>query len=350
MTKEETALIRFVSYLIFITNVAGIFTNIFIFKIGGLQSTIWFNLISLIMIPFWFVVSGYLLKNLNTRLLLKIAVSCYFLLYLLLFFLQQQSIHVLTFLGILSGTAGGLLWSNYNLIQYIHTHESTRHLYIGQQNFWINMAFAFGPVLGGSIIYLGYIFGGAAALGYLLLFFCVSILILTLYVDVNRLPQYTNINFSISHIIFHRRASGWIRMLIQQFLTGISDVSFSVLSGILIFIIIQHELELGILRSASSIISAVISVFAAKVLRRNKNYLLVGALIPPIAVIIFAFNQNWLGILSIVFLYNLLSFLSTETSKTIFDEIDKNSLPWEKKYHLVIERDLALGLGRILSG
>jgi MFS family permease len=133
-------------------------------------------------------------------------------------------------------------------------------------------------------------------------------------------------------------------------LLGLWDIAFITLSSLVIFQIIQDESVVGITRSAMILITAISSFFAGKIMRKIKLSYLWGSISVSISIVCFAYLHDWFGIVILGLLSGLgAPFMNIALSTTALAGIDENKEQWNKKYHMFIERDGALGIARVIS-
>ena len=136
----------------------------------------------------------------------------------------------------------------------------------------------------------------------------------------------------------------------QNFVGGLYDAAFNTIFTILLFLVIRNESLIGGARTGMLLFVALTSIVGAKLLAKHSWLYIIGTLGTALSIIIFAVFQNWLGI----FLFALISglatpFFSIPLSLAILNTIDENQLPWQKKYHMLLERDGLLGIARVIS-
>jgi len=348
MSREEKLLIKFIGLYFFTSSIAGIFLQIYLFKLGGFKAVAQYGLVSLIFLFIFYIASGYFLKKISQVMMIRIGLLFNAILYFLIFFLKDNSLSYLFPLGILSGIGGGFFWSGFNLSQYIATHEESRNEYFGKQNFFLNLANASGPLLGGLIIFV-FVYFGNVTLGYSLTFLLVALLLFSLFVLIKDTTKHTGASFTINDIIKHKRSLKWKIVLGQQFLYGLFDVAFSAFSAVLIYLIVKQEVYVGALNTISTIIFAVASLVAIGILKKYKHAYFLGALLNSTGLLIFALEQNIFGVLILV-LFNFSGpVMNIPASKIIYDVIDDEKQDWTRKYHFLVERDSILGIARILT-
>lgn len=350
MSIEEKLLLKMASLFYFVQALAGIFLTVFLFKLGGFKAVITYGLVSLIFLFISYILSGYLLKKFSNVDLIRFGFLFLAVLYFLLFMFREQSINFLFILGMLNGIGNGNFWAGNNLTQYIATKEYSRTNYFGRLNFLTNLGSASGPILGGGIIYLFETLKFKDT-GYIALFLIVSLLLFYLFFFAGKLPKHEDIKFSVASIFKHKANASWVIVLTQQFLYGLFDTAFAAFSAVLIFLIVrQQEFILGTVNTISAVAYAIASLGAIYILNRHKNGYLPGMVLSAFGLWLFGLQQNWLGILGLIFINNtFLPLLNITTSKTIYDVIDKDKNSWQKKYHYLVERDSILGLGRIIN-
>ena len=268
-----------------------------------------------------------------------------------LFLLKEQSVKFIIPLGLLSGFSAGNYWAGFNLNQYIFTNKEKRVEYFGSVTGVVNFLSAFAPFIGGTIISLfiaSNVFGREA--GYSFLFFLVFMLLMAMVFLIGKLPSHGIPNFAYKHIIFHKRLRSWKLILWQQFFLGLYDTSLGLVISILFFIILKNEFNLGGIQTLAFILGSLGSIISIKLLNKNKNYYWAGSLGLAIGIGLFALWQNWYGIIFFIIVTGFCApFLNNWLSTIYFRTMDEIDIHWTEKYHLMLERDIALGIPRILS-
>lgn len=348
MTQEEKLLQKIQGLFFFAGAIAGVFLNLFLFQLGNFRTVVIFDLITLVILFIMYLFSGKLLQRFSSRTLIRAGLMAFILEYFLLFLLRERAIDYVVPLAIIMGLGHGSFWPGNNLSQYIITHSHSRNRYFGQLNFWLNIGLGIGPIIGGGIIYLTKLLD-AKFTGYALVFLLVALVDIYIIFLANKLPRHTGIEFKFNYLWSHRRSLSWKIVLTQQFLWGLFDVAFATLSGVLIFLIVKTELSVGIVRTVSSILFAVASIWAGNMLQRKNHAYLHGMLGSSLGLLIFGLGQNWWGVVGLTISNLFAPFLPIATSKTIYDVIDQIDEPWQRKYHFLVERDSILGLGRIFN-
>lgn len=349
--REEKNLMIIQAIDYFSGALAGIFITIYFYSHSDLRTTIFYNLIVYITLLFFYVASGWTLKKVSSAFLIRISLISSALFYLALFFLKEQSVKFIIPLGLLRGFSAGNYWAGFNLNQYIFTNKEKRVEYFGSVTGIINFLSALAPFIGGTIISLVMFFNvfGRDG-GYSFLFFIVFILLMIMVFLVGKLPSHEIPNFSYKHIIFHKRLKSWRSILWQQFFLGLYDTSLGVVTSILFFLILKNEFNLGTTQTIAYILGTLGSMVSIKVLNRNKKFYWLGSLGLVIGIGAFAIWQNLYGIFLFILITGFCApFLNNWLSTVYFKTMDQVEIHWTEKYHLMLERDIALGIPRILS-
>lgn len=349
MSQKENLLLRIQGLFFFMSAFAGIFLTIFLFKLGGFEAVIRFDLINIIFLFLFYALSILVLKRFSSKTLIRIGLLSFGMLYTALFVLQEHSLLFLVPLGMLSGVGNGTYWSGSNLSRDILTHKKTRNQYFGEENFLLGITSAIGPLLGGLIIYSAGILG-SKDIGYAFIFLLVALCMFYAYWDAGALPAFTHISFSFPDFIKEERTLNWRIVLLQQFLVGLWDTAFTALSVILIFFIVKGEFSLGLFNMIAMIVMALASILGGRVLSKNKNLYILGAILAPLGLFLFGYFQNWIALFGFIFLFCLFwPFLNVIITGEIFDEMDGVRDDWHHRYHFFIVREGALSLGRITT-
>lgn len=348
MSKEEKQLIKLNGLFFFTVSIAGIFVNLFLFQLGGFRAVVTYGLFNLAFLLIIYFLSGYLLKKYSSRTLIRSGILLFVTSYTSLFLLGEKSINFLIPLGIIQGLANGCYWPGNNLTQYVATHEHSRQEYFGKLFFYMNIGSAFGPILGGLIIFLFNLYS-LKFVGYSSVFFLVALLFAILFWITNELPVHRGNQFSFWSILKHKRSLDWKIVLSQQFLYGLFDVSFAAISTVLIFLFLKQEFSVGVVNTVSTVVFALANFLAIRLLKKYKWIYILGMFFSTIGLFLFGIFQSWLGIFGLIFLSNsFLPLLNITTSKSLYDTIDSVKEDWRSKYHFLVERDLSLGSARIL--
>lgn len=351
LNLEERHLVMIQGLNFFAYQLAGVFVTVFLYTNSDLKTTFLYRAITFTSMLFFYILSGWSLRKISSGNHMRIGLAGAAVYYLLLFLLQGKVIDHLIPLAIFDGLISGVYWAAFNLNQYIFTDKTNRERFFGIINAMINFISALGPAIGGAIITLvgvGTMFGMHK--GYAALFFLVSLLLGSTALFIGKLPSHEVPQFRYLHLITHRRSRAWRLVLWQQAIWGLSDMALATITGVLFYLILKQEFLLGLSQSVGYIAGAATGLLAGKVLSKNHHYFWIGVAGCTLADIILAYSQNTTGL----WLYIIISgftapFLFTLVLTIGLRTIDHNVSNWRDAYHFLLERDIALGVARIVS-
>lgn len=348
-TSGTTLLLAIQTLFFFGGAVSGVFQNLYLYQLGSYHSLVLYSVVQLTMLLLIYLVSGKMLKRFSSRTLIRLGMVAFVVLQTSFFVLKERAIAYIIPLGIISGLGHGLFWSGNNLTAYVLTRESTRYRYFGILNFFLNIALMIGPVVGGRIIALADSLG-MRLIGYTWLFLIVAGIDTLIAIFAGFLPRLSGVEFLFRHIFQHRREKPWRIVLFQQFLYGLWDVAFAAFSSIIIFNIVKKEFHVGLVSGTTSFVFAVGSLLAGRLLPKKPFIAVTAGIIAAVGIAALGWRQNMVGLILFLFLTNLaLPSLNVATSKAIYDVMDRSHQTWQYKYHFLIERDFALGIGRVFN-
>ncbi|OGG10301.1 hypothetical protein A2154_02570 [Candidatus Gottesmanbacteria bacterium RBG_16_43_7] len=350
LSKEELMLVVIDTLFYFVIGLATVFLSVYLFRLGGFSTVIRFHLVSFLFLLILYNASGYFLSKLSSRILIVGSFLLFSGFWGLLVCLKNAALEYVIPLGILHGTANGLYWSGFNLSQYILTHKTTRLHYFGKINAWQNLFRSIAPIVGAGVIYFGNTLFQTVTGGYGMLFILICILYVLMATVAWFLPDHRGIEFSLVHILKHKRGSLWKLVLTQQGILGLFDVAFSTLINVLLYVIFISETAVGIFNSLVILLVGISSFFAVKLLRRFPRLPLGAAIMTSAGLLIFGFSLTKPGVIILGILFAASNpFLRIPLSANILNGIDSNPEPWQKKYHMFLERDTVLGMARVVS-
>ncbi len=296
LSPDERKLLLIQGLDILAGSLANIFVTVFFFSHGDLKVTTLYNIAAFASMTFFYGASGWALRHISSGTMMKMSLVAGSIFYLLLFFLKDQSIAFVFPLGILSGFSGGFFWASYNLNQYILAHSGRRVSYFGWAGAVFNLANAMGPAIGGLIITTVGKTSLGVTNGYLLLFFLVAIInIITIFV-IGKLPAHESLDFSYHHILDHQRTRSWKLILGQNAVLGLFDIALGTVTGVLFFVIVKNEADLGFVLTIFSTIAIVSNLYAIPLLTKFPSAYWIGVAGSALSIIVFAFYKSPLGI------------------------------------------------------
>jgi YQGE family putative transporter len=348
---EEKKLIFIQALVYFGYALANVFVNIFFFSHSNLRITLFYNLVTSIVLLLFYFLSGWSLKKFSSGTLIKTGIFAWAIFYLLMIYLKNDAIQYVLLLGFLNGFAGGNFWAGFNLNQYIYTNREKRVEYFGSATGILSFLQAIAPFIGGFIITftnLHKFFGGDA--GYELLFSVVFLIFAAAFFVVGELPAHQPPKFSYKDMFYHKRSRQWKLVLCQQTVYGLFDITFGVVAGIMYFLILRKEVFVGEAQTIGLLLGTIGSIISITTLRKHSGFYWIGALGFSIGLAGFALFQNLFGLIFYIIVGGITTpFLTNWMSIVLLNSIDKVNKPWEEKYHFLLERDMFLGIARTLS-
>ena len=131
---------------------------------------------------------------------------------------------------------------------------------------------------------------------------------------------------------------------------GLYDVAIGTVTGILLYVIVRDEAALGFIVTTASVLAMIASLYAIPILKKFPSSFWVGSIWSAVSIIVFALNQSPAGVWAYILISCLTVPLVTNKFSTVyFRTFDQAPGNWRHKYHLLIERDVVLGVFRTLS-
>lgn len=347
--QEAKTLLKINGIFSFALALGGIFLQVFLFTLGGFRTVVEYNLVSAFMVVIFYIISGWLLTRITLKKCLLLGIGAHVLLFSLLFLFREQSLALVIPLGVINGMAIAVFWGAMAPLQYIFTTDETRYRFFGHQSFLFSITGGIAPIVGGMIITL---VGSLVSkeFGYSFVFFLIALLMATIYREAKKLPEHGTIDFSFTDVIRHRRSRVWKLALLHDFFYGLFDFMFASFAAIIMFLIVKSEFFLGVVNGVGAIVAACAGLLAAVILAKRKTSFVAATLIAAIGMALLAWQENWWGLIAFTFLFNTtMPILNVASWKMLFDMLDRSRKEWQKKYYLFLEREIALGAGRVTS-
>lgn len=346
--ERKLLLIQFFNFLSY--SLVGVFVTVFFYRHSDLKTTILYNMINMGFFTIFYLCSGWMLRKISSGFLMKLSFLVAAIFYFFLFFLREQSVVYILPLGIISGFSGAAFWSAFNLNQYILTHSGRRVEYFGWGSALVNLANAFGPVIGGWLI--SFVAGITLSLttGYVTLFLLVFLIMICAVIIIGKLPSHGMPEFSYRHLWQHQRSRRWKLVLTWQAIFGLYDVAIGTVTSVLFYLAVGKESTLGFLLTIAALVSTAASLLSIRVLKKFPNGFWIGAVGTAFAIGWFALFQNLGGVWVYLILSSFTgSFLFTPMAAEYFNAVDAAAGKWQNKYHLILEQPVLFCTMRTIS-
>jgi YQGE family putative transporter len=247
-------------------SMSALFLNLYLWRLtGDLWINGMFNVIVYGVTPFAFALGGWIAKKRDRMVTYRIGVGSIALFFLAVIALKEQVAAYYPVFGLLYGTALGLYWTSYIILQYDVTDAESRGRYMGLNMIVFNTAGLIGPALSGYIIGM---FEGLR--GYIVTFAAASLMFLTAAVFSTKIRKRDN-----SHRTFYFKYSQrimkqdriWLRALFAFLFLGLFQGIMLFLPNILLYQAVGREDWVGLL----TVLFSVFTITMGFVVSRQKD-------------------------------------------------------------------------------
>lgn len=348
-----------------VVNLNGLFIAIFLTR-SGLQKVqlVEYSIMLYIALIVGFIVNGYLLKRFRSASILRAVFILMPLFYLSLGFIVRQIPTWYLLIGFISWFIEGLGWANCNFLVYRFTKNSNRNKFAeycmaSQTGVGVILPVLFGYIISAipnspfnSVISAVFNNANRSLNGYFLMFFielliCLSSLYLFKHISV---PN--EVDYSIKKYIQFKKNRKYIHIYnISILLNGMTG-QFTILFGSLTaFIVFKKEVNVGTFNSIFAILSILIGLLIAKKIgtSRRLTAFLIGGLLYILAYGSIAISLSLVGLLLLYALTTLAFPFINLFDPIIYEEMDKKIHNPKNIYFYILDNELFLDIGRILS-
>lgn len=343
-------LILFQALLGLCSGIAGIFVNIFLWKIHpDLTTLAAFNLWMYVSVLVSVVIAGYLARLWDRKSLLLIGIVGYVAFYALTLMLQQRCIHHLALLGILQGIGLGFVAIAQHVLTFDTTNNEFRDRFYAISGFVGSAIGMIAPLISGWFITQ---FPGIH--GYQYIFSVTLVLFILAGVVAALFPSHgVRSRLELGEAILPRRTPReWHAMLMIQAFLGFRDGLFGFMVSIFIFIAMKNELGVGQFNFFASILSLVIFLVLNRTIRIQNRllFICVGSVGTFVATVVVSVDPGFWGIL--IFNIGLTVFgpcFNIPVGSMAFEIISSIPKGAERRIEFIVAREIPLGIGRIVS-
>ncbi len=329
--------------------VGGAFTTVYLWKeTNDVGSIVKYNLIQYPVILLCYVIAGLILKKVQFKHLIQIGVFFYILNYLLLIFLGKSVNQFILLVGFVQGLGAGFYWSGYGPFTYKTTKDTNRDLFNALNASIGSFISVFIPPIVGFLLSMN-LAAKEVSISYYLSFFITIVILVISFFYTGRLLDYKVERLNIKEIFGPLKFKAWKYVGLRDLVDGFTGGTEQFLGTLLVFFVLQREIDMGLFNSFFSILSILITLKIGESLIR-KNRLKVGFL-----------GAAFLTVGRFIYIY-MFSFLGTVVSSivgliagplygiglasTFFDALD-HSPDHEKAYFAYITlREVFLAVGR----
>lgn len=288
-------------------------------------------------------------KSNKRIILLRIGVILFFIYFLAIILLKEKIVDYIYLVGLIYGLEEGFFYSVFNVLETDSVENSKRARYIGFYTLITNIISILFPLIFGGIIQKS---GFLNAIIFALFIVTIQIILSTIYKDKN-VPKENKTDFKKFKEIIKEKPE-FKSIAFSKLCDGLtySDGALSYVITIYIIKVFSESMSLGIFTSIFSIISALIGLLFAKVIKpKQYNFLMASSSI--MAILFLCWMLIDCNFLSIV-LYNLFHKISRGLTDLINERNVANFanisvLKKEYKIEYFLSTELFLFIGRAVS-
>lgn len=349
LSTAERDMILVKSLYLMAGSIAAVFSTLYLFKLGGFTGVSWFYVGSFTAVPLGFALAGKVMRRWSLGRTMAIGSLLLAGFFAVLPFVDSPGIVIMLLLGAANGIGESFCWAGINLGEYVAAKPERRAIFLGRMSYWNGIAGTAGPPVAGIIFAIA-AFTGDERHGYVLLFALIVLSLLTVAGAALRCIKYSGIQFDFSDVGTGLGEASWRNALGQQLFRGLWNSALGSLATVLVLLAINSELGVSVVAAVGTIVGAVTSRWAGKVLQKHHHAYLAGALLVSFGLVGFATSH---GLLSVLFLVLLIRgfdpFSYIATTRDTFTSMDRSGRPWTDNFSRLVEMEVALAIGRIVS-
>ena len=347
LNKDAKILLLIASLFTIGIGLSNTFVNVYIWRLKQNFVLIGiYNLFIHIFTPITFVLSGYLSKNRNGTIALRLGIIFHALFFFIILILQKKAANYVIPLGSFLGIAAGFYWLAFQVLTFDLTNDMNRDTFNSYHGMFGALSGMFAPLTAGFIIntqknLTGYYIVFGISLAIFIIIIAISTVLKTYKFEGK---------FKLGYIIKNSRTS-WRSILTSNFFFGIRNGILMFLINLLIFIVVQNELSIGKTTLIGAFISIVSFQIIEKIMKPDKRkiFLTTGTIMMLLAVTPILLKINFINIIIFIIINSFFTpFFNVPFHSASYNIIDKSGHPSERIEYIIF-REIALNLGRILG-
>ncbi|MCK4260886.1 MAG: MFS transporter [Halanaerobiales bacterium] len=327
---------------------SNIFVNIYLWRISkNLQVLALFNFFLYSVVPFTFVLAGWVARNYDRLWCIRIGVVIHTLFYLIVLILKKDTVNYIIPLGMFKGLGVGFYHLAEHILVFDLTKDKTRDFFNGINGFFAGFFGMIAPFISGLIIK-----NMPDLTGYTIIFSTTMLLfigveVLSFFIHPRCCPG----PFYIWKVLKNPDPN-WRRILGMIAFYGFRTGIFTFLTALLVFLACGNEFILGsfsLFMGGLTLLSALLLAYLVKPKKRAlfihiSAVMLIGALGALI------WRNDWMGILIFGILTGFFDpFFDIPFESLSFKVIENDTLDNDLQIEYIVARELPLNLGRVLS-
>ncbi|GAE33445.1 MFS transporter [Halalkalibacter akibai] len=327
------------------------FVNVYLWKQSGeFVDIALYNLGSVVMQPFAFILAGRVAKKIDRVVVLRAGVITLAIFFSTVLYLGDQANQYLLLLGALIGTGVGFYWLAFNVLTFEITEPETRDFFNGFLGLLTSFAGMIGPILAGFIITRMEQFTGYTVI------FTISLSLFVAAVLTSFLLQRRSAEgqFYFRRILKERKNNpNWKQITRAHFFQGLREGTFVFVIVVWVYIATGSELAIGTYGLVASAVQFVAYYIITRIIKPTfrKKLILVGGMILYAAIFLIVLGELTFTklimygvVVSIAYPMLLVPYVSLT-----FDVIGKGWKAAEMRIEYIVVRELFVNSGRIVS-
>lgn len=327
------------------------FVSIFLWKLKKNLFLIgWFYLVQYFTVAITFLFAGWICKQVDRTIAIRIGVILQAGFYLLVLFLGNKAGNFVTVLGILFGIGNGFFWMAYNVLYFEITSAENRDRFNGINGFLGSLTGMAAPLLSGWLI------TRTGELSGYRMIFLLSLIVFFIAIVVSFFLKRRKAKgkYRLFHVLSFafRKKSAWYWVHRAMLFQGLREGVFSFLTGLFVYFATTSELVLGTFYTISSLISMFSFFVVGRWIQQKwrSRSIFLGTLFMGLVSLPYVFTFKLWAVFVMGFgIFLFYPFYLAPLTSTAFDVIGKNEQSVAHRVEFVVAREIALNAGRILS-
>lgn len=334
------------------TSLSSIFLVIYLFKINSdITKPLFFYLGTYIGITFAFILGGYLLKFMKLGMLLAVGLLISTLLYLNLVFLGERSADYVFILGFFLGIGEGFFWLVRHVVEYLCSKDSNRDRLFASMYMVGTVGTILGPIISGFLIVSGQ---AQNFPGYLLVFGLSAVFFLAASLIALKFDISQKLEYSFKEIFFlEKHNHSWRGVELADLIHGIRMGAGQVLIGIVVFLILKNEFDVGGVATLGAALSLAVGYAIGKFSTYQQRFTIsvVGSIVGVISYIVL---MAWFNVTGL-FVYVLLMGAAAPALFIIFGSLNNKAIDVDARTNInrvisyKINNEIFWNIGRVIS-
>lgn len=327
---------------------SNIFVNIYLWRVSkDLHVLALFNLFLYIVVPFTFVLAGWVARNFDRLWCIRIGVVIHTLFYIVILLIKTEAVNYAIPLGMFKGFGVGFYHLAEHILIFDLTKDEERDYFVGMNGFIASFAGMTAPFLSGLVIKQLSDLRGYTVIFLTTVILFVAVEILTFFIH----PRFSPGKYHLWKV-FKKPDPNWRRVLGMITFYGFRTGIFSFLTALLVFLASGNEFVLGTFSLFMGILCLGSSLLLAHLIKPEKRpcYIHISSVMLVAALGVLLWRSDWLGVLIFGILTGLFDPLFDIPFETLsFKVIENDTIDEDLRIEFIVARELPLNVGRVAS-